>query len=62
MYGRSGFRLLVVIALVVGLAFLGIGAYNAGIAAGVAQRAGADSCPGEGTMVWLTLPAGDRGS
>jgi hypothetical protein len=46
MYGRSGFRLLVVIVLVVGLAFLGIGAYNAGIAAGVAQGAGAAIPPG----------------
>ena len=46
MYGRSGFRLLLVLVLVVGVAFLGIGAYNAGIAAGIAQGAGAAVPPG----------------
>ena len=45
MYGRSGFRLLLVLLIVLGAAAVGIGAYQAGLAAGVTQVVAPGSAP-----------------
>lgn len=39
MFGRSGFRFLLMLVIVIGAVLLGVGAYQAGIDAGVAQTA-----------------------
>jgi hypothetical protein len=45
MYGRSGFRLLLVVLIVLGAAALGIGAYQAGLAAGATQVVATGATP-----------------
>ena len=45
MYGRSGFRLLLLVLIVLGAAALGVGAYQAGLAAGATQVVATGAAP-----------------
>jgi len=45
MYGRSGFRLLLLVLIVLGAVALGVGAYQAGLAAGASQVVATGAAP-----------------